>query len=82
MDFPGSKPTAARPQTEGSKFLTQAREQHAQMFGTFLAKVDEYKSVEEYLDTIEKASWAMLEAAAKASWKNGIARGQGRQASR
>jgi hypothetical protein len=81
MDFPSKKNgQTKKPESDGQKFLTNAKERHAEIFQSFLAKADEFPSVDEYTDAIEKESWKFTELLTKESWRNGLARGQARKA--
>jgi hypothetical protein len=77
MDFP--KKHNAETTTDGASFLAQAKSRHADLFQAFLLKSEDFPTLEEYSAALEKEAWQVTEAIAKASWKNGIARGQARQ---
>jgi hypothetical protein len=76
MDFPNKN--GAQHAGNGESFLTQAKGEHAEVFSAFLAKPEEYPTLAEYMAKLEAAAWKVTERIAKASWKNGIARGQAR----
>ncbi len=59
-------------------FLADVRRQHDELFASFVANHEEYDSVEDYTDALESQSWEMVEAIAKLSYRNGIARGRER----
>jgi hypothetical protein len=76
MDFPGKpKPVGSQP-ANGSAFLANAKSEHAALFVTYIAKADEFVSVDEYTDALQAAAWKLTERLAKSSWKNGMARGE------
>ena len=79
MEFGTRYASGQRTASEGAKFLSQAKEEHAAIFRTLLEKADSYSSVETYTDAIEEASWRLTEHLARESWRNGRARGQSRQ---
>lgn len=78
MDFPKRRDTATTT-GDGKGFLAQAKAQLHEVFSAVLQKSDDFPTLDEYTDALEKEAWSVTEAIAKASWKNGIARGQGRQ---
>ena len=59
-----------------STFLADVRRQHDELFSSFVANHEEYASVEDYTDALASQSWEMVEAIAKLSYRNGIARGR------
>ena len=59
-----------------STFLADVRKEHDQLFASFVDRGDEYVSVEDYTDALASKSWEMVEAIAKLSYRNGIARGR------
>ena len=83
MSFSLNKQAAAgRPESEGQTFLTQAKARHAELFRNMLEHSEEYSSVETYTQAVEQAAWKLTELLTKDSWRNGIARGQGRNQAR
>ncbi len=82
MGFSFNRQETAKPETEGQKFLTQAKARHAEVFREMLQRCEEYPSVEAYTEAIEQASWKLTEVLTKESWRNGIARGQARNQGR
>jgi hypothetical protein len=82
MSFTLNKQAAGKPESEGQKFLTQAKARHAELFGKMLEECEEYSSVETYTQAVEQASWKLTELLTKESWRNGIARGRGRNQAR
>ena len=83
MSFSLNKQAAvARPESEGQKFLTQAKARHAELFRNMLEHSEEYSSVETYTQAVEQAAWKLTELLTKDSWRNGIARGHGRNQAR
>jgi beta-phosphoglucomutase-like phosphatase (HAD superfamily) len=77
--FPKKKKETAA--DAGKQFLTDAKAQHGELFAAFAENVETYDSVEEFLSALESQSWELLELICKASYRNGIARGQRRQKS-
>ena len=79
MEFPGKK--SSRPERPAADkeagFLTKAKEQHTALFADYIARAEEYE-FEEFMAALQTDTWCLTEALAKASWKNGIARGQAR----
>ena len=82
FDFPTkSKPENKTAADNGKQFLAQAKEKHQELFESFAENKDEYDDFEDFLGALESQTWELLELVCKASYRNGIKRGQRRQKS-
>ena len=80
FDFPAKSQEKTKTAAEsGKQFLTQAKEQHQELFASFSENKEEYDDFEDFLDALESQAWELLEVVCKASYRNGINRNRGRQ---
>lgn len=70
-----------KPSPDGKAFLTQAREEFAALFESYVDMEDEFESLAEFGEALETAAWTFVEELTKRSFKNGLTRGRGRQKS-
>ena len=67
--------------TDGKAFLTEARDQFAELFGGYVDMEDEFDGLAEFTEALEAEAWKLCEEIVKRSYRNGVTRGQRRQKS-
>ena len=60
--------------------LADAKHDHQALFVNFLNQAEEYEDFGQFVGDLESAAWKFTEQVAKASWKNGVIKGEQRRA--
>ena len=83
MNFPRKWQRHEQPEPRGQSFLAEAKNAFHEMFEAHAKAAEDFPSVEDFLEELERRAWKLAEELVKKSWHNGVTRGRaGKQAPR